>query len=1146
MKTIWRTIKWGTLILVTLLAVASIYLYWNIDSQLKIFVQNKLLKQLPGFVTEIDSAQLVPSKGIIVRGVSISVPGKFGKAEPVLTIQEAFISCDVDLQTVLSGNAKPTAVKLQKLTLHLIRGENGQICGWEPLKSLKSSGDVYPVEICESDVIYRDLRKPHVDPIGLTGLNVRLMPPVRKDGEWEITGKMANHKMGSIECLAKFSPQTKNLTLSGNAKKIIFDSEYFPYLPHLPLDDKTLESFHAKLDFQFEAEHNIAKNSLLPFATAFRIQGSLYDGRVPFPHIVKHPIADIRLDFDITHDSLQISNMSATSGESHLKLDWRQLGLFSVRHGKLDFSVGQFRFDKQFLPSLVPWLPQQLNDQLVHFEAEGQADLSGVIHYNGRRWGVESTEIRLEKLAVTYEKFPYRLDNLQGTIAIAPCEMQAQDGQRFFEEAMTLRLESQDPKTVIVGDMYEILSGHPHGKFEITAVEVAIDNKLKQAIPPSQQTVVQSLNADGNFDAKLVVRFSGSVRLDDEMSPDLLLQIMPQNCSMRYDKFRWQLRSVCGVIEMKNGYWTLTSLKAQNGSSVILGDGHLRPTPAGGMEFQLNLSSEELNLNDELIAAFEDSHRRLLTDLNISGRAGVKLSLNYLSDTDDFHVAFDAETDPAVTTIKPVAFPLLLDTVTCRVRYFDGMVQVNGFRGRKSDSFLSTDLRCVFRKDGAWVMTLDNLLAERFERDTELIRAMPPDLQNFITKLQLKEPVTLGGTLCFQKDAPADAPLRSYWHLGIICHQNSAMLGVPLTNICGMVKILGKNDENGNTVFGKLELDSVNYGDYQLTNVHGPFSFHENTITFGRGALLPVFAEQSNSPPNLTRQISMNASAEIAPMITQPVITQTDTQDVPNMQPAFNRSDPNRPWLLSLAVLPSHVEQEMPVVASMYDGEVRLDGSVIQGHESMSYLLQTRLHEVNLERATRETLAEHPFKGKLSGVIHLDGGASRESMRGNGELFLREADIYKLPTMQRIMQLFGVRSRDDDQSAICQSDVVFSLSGNSVTLSDVQLDGNVLSLNGTGNMDMDTMTISLDLGTQLASRESQLPVISDLINETGRRITEIHVGGSLKSGDLSVRTTALPGIRNALQAQQDGPKNNRPVRDFFRNTFRLNSGTAQE
>ncbi|MCL2622198.1 MAG: AsmA-like C-terminal region-containing protein [Planctomycetaceae bacterium] len=1136
MKTIWRTIKWSALIAVTLAAIAAVYLYRNIDSQLKVFVQNKLSQQLPGFVTEIDSAQFIPSKGIILRGIGFSVPGKYGKAEQILTVQEAFITCDVDLQTILSGNAKPTAIKLQKLILHLTQCENGQFLGWEQLQTLNiPSDDSCPIEICESEIIFRDLQKPNAKPIWLTGLNIRLTPSVRKNANWEISGKMTNPNMGSVECAAKYSPQTRNLTLSGTARKIIVDQEYIPYLPKLPIENKTLESFQAKLDFQFEAEYDPRKNEHLPFATLFHVQGSLYDGKVLFPPIVKYPILNLGFGFDVTHDALQINSLSAASGVSHLKLNWQQTGLFPVRRGKLEYHVGQFVFDTLLLPSLAPFLPQRLNDQLEHFQAEGQAGLSGVIHYDGRNWGIESTDIELENFAVTCAKFPYRLDYLHGTISIAPCEMQTQDGRRFSEEAMTLKLQSQDMKTVIDGTMYQIMSGRSFGQFVITAKNVVIGDRLMQAVPSSQQAVVKSLHAEGNFDGKLEVTLPGSVKHDGEASPDLLLHLMPQNCSVNYEKFRLPLRNVCGIIQMRNGHWTFGNLKAENGSSVILGNGHLLPTATDGIDFQLNLTSQGLKLNDELIGAFEKSHRQLLTDLRLSGRADVNLTLKYLSDTQDFHVAFDAVTDPDVTTIKPKDFPLQLDKVTCRIRYADGMVRVNDFRGCKGDAFLSTNLSCVFHKDGAWVMSLDNLLAESFEHNTDLSRAMPSDLQNFITKLQLKEPVTLRGTLCFQKDAAVDSPLRSYWNVGIICHQNSATMGVPLTNICGKVDVLGKNDENGILVFGKLGLDSVNYGDYQLTNVRGPFSFRDNEIILGRRSLLPDFVE----PTGIVRQTGMNTSTEFDPMVSQPVV-RNDAQVAMSMQPAFHRHDPSRLPLLSLTFSPNHVEQEMPIVASAYDGTLWLDGQVFQ-LQSMSYryLLTTGLRDVDLERVTRETLAEQPFKGKLSGNIELEGGTIRESMKGGGELALRDADIYKLPTMQRIMQMFGVRSRDDDQSAICSSDIAFSLQGNHVTLSDVKLEGNVLSLSGEGKMDMEDLSISLKLGTQLTREESRLPLIGTAIDVASKQITEIHVGGTLKSGELSVRTQALPRIRDALQTQQDGQQGrSRPVMDYFRNTFK--------
>ena len=1168
-------------------AIALVYLYRNIDSQLKVFVQNKLSQQFPELTTELDSAQLVPSKGIILRGISISKTDKFGKVEPLIFVQEAFVACDVEIKTILSGKADPSTLVLRKLTAYLTINEHGEIVGLRELKPRNSSFETAcPIEICESEIIFRDLRKPEAEPLLFSGLIFSLTPPVEPDETWGIAGKTTNTKTGDAECQGTFSPKNGNFSVTGFAKKLNVDHQYFSYLPTLTVRDTSLDSFQAKVDLQFELERDTNKHGHLPLATQFRVHGKLYDGKVLFPLIVKHPISDVSLDFDVTHDSLHVQNMSATSGESRLQLEWRQSGLFEIRQANLGYQVDDFRFDKRFLPSLASWLPERLNDQLDHFETEGQASLHGKIHYNGQRWGVESAVFQLANLAVTCDKFPYMLDYLQGTIAISPFEMQSRNGSIFLSEGMALNLESTDRKTAIRGNMYQIMTESPFGKFEITAENVPINDKLRHAIhamSPEQQEIIQSFNADGQFDAKLEISLPGSICSDDgQRDPDLLLHVVPQNCSIRYEKFQLPLRNVCGVIKMQNGHWSFNSLRAENGASVIMGNGHLIPDGRGNVEFQLRLSSDGLKLNDDLIAAFQsESHRDLLTSLNFSGRANVDLLIRYLSESRDFHLAFDAKTDPNVTTIKPTVFPLPFDTISCHVQFNDGKVIVNDFRGRKGDAFLSTDLQCMIRDDGSWVISLDNMLAERFEHDTELIRALPAELRTFVDGLQLKEPITVRGSLCFQRDGTLESALRSYWNLGVICHQNSANVGVPLTNICGKVNLLGKNDDRGNTVFGQLELDSVNYGDYQLTDIRGPFSFYENKIVLGRGARLPGFARApnngngvqsaSNSPNPGTasayQQTAMSVSAElpnaanasyaaIAPAFAQPATTPiVNMPPMASMTPSTGSafvpvSLPGRdamtalsdlPWLLSLHILPENQVETTPVMIGAYGGNIQFDGHVFL-QKGFLYRIDTNLYEIDLGKATRETLAEHPFKGKLSGGVKLEGG--KESMTGSGSLSLREADIYKLPTMQRIMQFVGVRNSNNDQSAICSSDVEFSLHGSQVTLSDVTLEGNLLTLGGTGEVDMEAMTINLDLGTQIAGNRSQLPIVSSVINETSKQITEIHVGGSLKDGDLSVRTQAFPGVMRALQSQQENQQNGkRPIRDFFKSTLNFGSGS---
>jgi hypothetical protein len=1132
LQTLWRNIKGAFFIGITIFAVVAVYSYRNMDSQLRRYAQNQLSAMLPLTSCEIQSAQLIPSKGIVLRGIRLAAPDEFGNKQIVVEIQEAFLACQVDLQTVLHGHINLEKIILRKAVFHFILDKSGQLFALDKISDFRSSGKTpCPVEILESDLVFSDMRKPEMTPLLFSGWNFQITPPDSSQTSrsidsheihWLIAGKLSHAKIKEMAFDAKFAPKTKNLSLTGHAKQFLIDQEYLSYFPKFTLSGKSPEALQAKANFEFQAEYDKKKYESLAFQTVFHVQGEIYDGNVFFPLVIRHAISDVHLRFDATHDSLAITDVSAVSGESRLQCSWRQNGFAPLRQAKLGIQVTDFRFDKKFLPSLSPYLPDKFHRAINDLETEGVASLNTIVTFDGNRWAVNKASCELSHFAVTHAKFPYLLDYLNGTIVVEPKETVAENGRRTIRETLTLQLASVTQKIRLFGEMFQIAS-EPFGRLEITGENIPINDKLLAAMAHEQRNIVASLHADGNFDAKFDIVFSGR-----NQPTAYTLQIAPRNCSMRYEKFPLQLKNICGIFSMQNGNWAFQNLRAENHSAVLMGNGRLFLDEKDG-QFSLDISASALELNKELTSAFEnESHRELISNLNIAGEADVALKIQYLIASKQLNIEFDAETNPKVTTIKPSVFPLPLEKVTCRVQYRNGNVEVRNFRGRKGNSSIYADVYCFFRPNGSWVTSLDNILIDRVEHDTELTRALPPDLQTFVTQMQLTDPVTLRGSLCFQKDAAANSPLRSYWNLGVICHQNSANFGVALTNICGKINLIGKNDGKQNTLCGELELDSVNYGDYQFTNFRGPFSFDKNQITLGYGSLAYVIPDRRYQP--VSASIPAKNNSEIVPASFAHSAAQNPASS------ALTISVVQEPILLSLLFSPDR-KAERQMTAQVYGGYVVLSGHIFL-QQGISYRLQSQWNDVNLETMTQETFADNPFRGKLSGKMTLEGGKSRESMKGEGTLSLREADIYKLPTMQKIMKLLRVRSSDDDQSAINSSDIAFSLHGNDVTLSDVKMDGSLLGLSGSGEMNLETTALRLHLGTRLGGNKSRAFPFVNLFNTSVDTISPmLTVEGTLKNGDLLVYNQTLSHVRSMLNSQQDAQQSKRPVRDFFKNAF---------
>lgn len=209
--------------------------------------------------------------------------------------------------------------------------------------------------------------------------------------------------------------------------------------------------------------------------------------------------------------------------------------------------------------------------------------------------------------------------------------------------------------------------------------------------------------------------------------------------------------------------------------------------------------------------------------------------------------------------------------------------------------------------------------------------------------------------------------------------------------------------------------------------------------------------------------------------------------------------------------------------AELFGGSVSGSCTVTLLPDDTKYELSVELRDAELHRylqATRRIGEAQTARGLLYGKFSMRGLTSRPNeRRGGGELFLREAQVWKLPLMLKIFQLLNLAP---DENMFHDGWLKFFIEGNTMHMTKIDLQGGAISLIGSGELNIENDEINIRL---LAGSPHRLrvPIVTEMIEGASRDLFELHITGSLR--DPKIETQQARNIRRALETIFPPPAN---------------------
>ncbi len=560
-----------------------------------------------------------------------------------------------------------------------------------------------------------------------------------------------------------------------------------------------------------------------------------------------------------------------------------------------------------------------------------------------------------------------------------------------------------------------------------------LDDQLFKAIPGKGEQVVRSLNLLGMIGFSL--RFE---RPDLSYPPRKLVTIDLLNCSMRYDRFRYPIYNITGRILMDDDEWTFKDLEGRNDSAFVTCSGGWKPDPITGAVLSLNFNATDVPLEDELRDACAENAQRFWNSLHPRGTIDqVLIQLQYLAASRDLNIDVmaqkrdaDRNVEGRSITIKPSWLAYQLDDVVGAVRYRDGVAELQRVKAKHGDASVELTGRFESLPDEQWKFEASEVIVENLRANHELVSALPRRLGNAIARLKFQGAVNISGRLGMQGMLGLAQPLASNWELDFDVEDGTVDCGVRLEHIRGGMHLGGTINQHGHVSRGQLDIGSLFYKGVQLTQVSGPFSIDEQFLSLG----------------DKTRR----------------------GQDEP-------MTSPLRAQALGGIVISS--------------GRVSME-------EGNAFELTGELFDGNLTNAIQELAPSRPdISGQLFASVRLFGNAAgTHTVKGAGEVQLRNADIYRLPVMLRLLAL--VKVKQPDQTAFTSSDIDFRVEADRIYLDRIDFNGDAINLRGRGEVTLDR-AINISFTTSVLARDGSLDrLLRPLFQDSGG-LFEVSVTGTV-------------------------------------------------
>lgn len=1044
------------------------YLYLRLDDEIRRFAHAVLTEQYPGHSVTIGRASYAPGEGVTLSDVRLHDAGVGNASEPQLFVGEVRLDGDFDLQHLARGRQRIRGVLLREPRLRLTKQADGR---WdsESLLPTRSAGGPMPRVTIENGTVSLHDPERGPTPLVLGPINAVAGPAPDDTAPGRSAASSQSNSASPIAVTATVGGTlARSLELQGRVSladgsfnaSLKFDELRITdeLLATLPLDCERPEQLRLELRSTGTATVERKPGSAL---VAWSSDFRVIGGNARDPRLPR-PLSEIAATVHMDQDQLQVAKLTAQLGEAQLSAAGA-VREWSTASAAASWRVAGMKLDDKLYRSL----PRPLQDLWNRYRPAGAVDATGSLTC---RDGRLLPDVTVTCQGVSFEDhrhFPYRLANATGALRYRDPSLAESDAQLD----VNLLADGEGRAIRISAELRELPGVPPLSGGRSVAMPNAMPIGWIE-IRGDSLRVTDALVAALPARAEQVARdfaprgeFSAKWRMEKTTAATpatTTTLIKAKGMSAEYRRFPYPLRRITGELHEQNGRWWFQEAVARGaGEQSLTASGVLlppSPETGGKHEFRMRASGG-VPLDETLRAALPNPAQQAWEEVRPRGRVDFTADVRARGDEEP-RIELVAAPHRRDLAIEPKSFPYRMENIDGRFTFADNRLTFTKARANHGRTQIEGAGAWTRTPQGGWRLEVNSLAVDRLDADHDFRLAAPIGLRRVIGRVDPEGSFSVNnGRITLVKPSDTEA-ISAEWDMEFDFHQADLNGGLQIEDATGAVRLAGRSQQGKTVCIGELQVDALFWNGLQLTNVRGPIWCDDQLCLLGADAAV---RQQGNRPDAQPRSVTCQAYGGVASL---------------NAQVLFGRQP-------------------------RYGAAVSFEG-------------------VNLERFTKEYgHATTPLAGKLAGSLELRGlGATVYGLGGGGELHVTEADFGELPILVALFK--ALRGQAPDKTAFDRCDARFRMQGEHVSFDQLNLYGNAVSLEGTGEARLDK-TLDLTFHSILARNEFNAPMLRALVGQASQQLLTIRVGGTVN--DPLVRRETLPLVGNVLrqfQQQQQG------------------------
>ncbi len=813
-------VRWALPITVAGVVAAGAIGSSRLGEEVRSRVQQRLAQEFPALSVQVQGASLVEGEGIVVRGVSLIDPSLPKECRQMLWIDEVRLACSTNLADLIAGAPRISAVRLRRPMVHAVRQAEGRWTVAGLLKQRAGGGLLVPVTIEDATLLVDDVLRQTRVAVRQLSLDVAPDESEGNAGWATVRAVAAGDLFERASVAGRVAVASGMFDLRGVVQAFEMTPRVVGMLPNgLGQMAEGLRDGITGLRGRISMDWQAAGTLTALEAAVFSVTGRLESGR--FEHAsLPSAMSDVTAGFQVDRTGLRFEKLEAHAGSTLLRGSGRYAGWTNTADFDLLLEAERLVVGRHW----EGLLPASMASQWSKLLPAGEVDVRAQV---ARRNGTiePNVSLRCRNVSLTHYRFPYRLDRTVGTVVLEgralSIHLTGQAGGHPVQVQGSFRTVSPSPATNEPGGTY--------GTLEVRGENMRIDDTLLAAMPLRSADIIRTLRAAGTFD--FVFRHDRTPTLPGGHANSLGIRLV--QCSMAYAGFPYPLSAVSGSLRMDRGHWTIRDITGSNDTGVVRCNGTLVPRGDNDGELTLQLAGTGVVLERELRDALPAGVRQIWDDVDPRGNAEFSATVRHHVKARRTEVEIEATPQGDTVSIEPAWFPYRLEHLRGQLHWKDGMLTFEQVRGTHDRTTVTAGGVCRFVPGGGWHVSFQELSADRFRADHDVLQALPVGLQQAISAVDLRGLLSLAGSLDIHSTAGSPA---ASWDMQLDVEQGSLDVGTPIEHVHGGIRLRGQSDKNSWQTFGDMAIDSAMWRGMQLTAVQGPLTMDAGGVRFGATA----------------------------------------------------------------------------------------------------------------------------------------------------------------------------------------------------------------------------------------------------------------------------------------------------------------------